>query len=100
MIPNAAFVPAVALQTKFSLSRKLSRNLGSMLKMSAHVLSITKNDRVPREKLWGCCGNTVLTAACYCPSSHCISARNTGDRGMIGGIDPLLSQNGGKCAFS
>jgi len=30
------------------------------------------NDRVPREKLWECCGRTVLTAACHWRSSHCI----------------------------
>ena len=32
-------------------------------------------DRVPLKKLGECCGSTVLTAACYCPSSHCIPAQ-------------------------
>jgi len=33
---------ATALQTKFSLSRKYLRNLGSMPKMSAHALSTSR----------------------------------------------------------
>jgi len=39
MIPNVVFVAAVALQTKFPLSRTFSRNLGSMKKTYAHILT-------------------------------------------------------------
>jgi len=39
MIPGAVFVVAVALQNKFSLSSKVSRNPGSMEKTYTHALS-------------------------------------------------------------
>ena len=39
MIPSAAFVGGVALQNKFPLSSKFSRNPGSMPKTHTHVLS-------------------------------------------------------------
>jgi len=41
-IPNAVYVPTAAPQTKFSLSSKFSRNLGSMPKLSTHVLSTSR----------------------------------------------------------
>ena len=40
MIPSAVFVPAAAPQTKFSLSTKFLRNLGSMPKTSLHMLCL------------------------------------------------------------
>jgi len=55
MIPRAVFFAVVALQNKFPLSSKFSRNPGSMPKTYAHVLSTWGKyiyDRVPREKLW------------------------------------------------
>ena len=54
-IPSTIFIPAaVALQTKFSLFRKFSRNLGSMPKTPTHVLLSMKSIwPVPREKLCG-----------------------------------------------
>jgi len=39
MIPSVVFVPAVALQKKFLLFSKFSRNYGNMSKTYTHVLS-------------------------------------------------------------
>ena len=58
-------------------------------------------DRVPCEKLWECCGSTVLTAAYYWPPSHCIPAQRfasvsgelTHDRSTLA----LDSDNEGVC---
>ena len=49
VVLRAVFVEAVALQNKFPLSSKFSRNPGSMPNTYTHVLSTS---RVPREKLW------------------------------------------------
>jgi len=70
-------VPAVALQTKFSLSSKFLRNLGTMQKTPTHALSIAMKHttRFLVKSCGECCGGTVLTAACYWPSSHCIPAQ-------------------------
>ena len=77
MIPSAGFVPAVALQTKFTLSSKFLRNPGWMLKTSTHVLSTSRKHMTGflMKSSGKCCGSTVLTAACYWLSSHCISAQ-------------------------
>jgi len=77
MIPSAVLVPDVALQTKFSLSSKFSKNLGSMPWTSAHVLSTSRKHTTGFlvKNFWRCCGSTVSTAACYCVSSHCIPAQ-------------------------
>jgi len=48
-----------------------------MQKMSTHVL-LTSRKHMTRflVKSFGeCCGTTVLMAACYCPSSHCVPAQ-------------------------
>ena len=65
---------AVALQTKLSLSNKFSRNLGSMPKTSTHVLSTSRKHTtgVFVKIAGGCCRCTVLKAACYWLSNHCI----------------------------
>ena len=63
MMPSAVFVPAVALQTKFSLYSKFSRNLGSMPKTSTYVLS-TSRKHTSRflVKIFGtCCWSTMVT---------------------------------------
>jgi len=74
-IPSAIFVLPVALQTKVSLSRKFSRNLGSLPKMSPRFCLLREYVRPgPGKSFAECCGSTMLTAACYWPSSHCISA--------------------------
>ena len=86
MIPSAVCVPAVTLQTEFSLSSRFLRNLGSMPKMCKHALSTSTKEHSDLStstklgaagflvKSFGeCCGSTVLTTACYWPSSHCIS---------------------------
>jgi len=73
VIPSAVFVPSVALQTKFSLSIKFSRNLGSMPKMSSsHVLSTSRKHTIkfPVKSFGEWCGSMMLTTACYWPSSH------------------------------
>jgi len=77
MIPSPVFVPAVALKIKFSLSSKFLRNLRSMPQTCTHVLSTSiKHTTGFLVKSSGqCCGSTVLTAACYWPSSHCIPAQ-------------------------
>ena len=68
------FVPAVALQTKLSLSNKFSKNLGSMPKTSTHVLSTSRKHTTGFlvKIAGGCCRCTVLKAACYWLSDHCI----------------------------
>ena len=55
-----------------SLSSKILRNHGSVLKTSSHALSTSrKHTPVFLVKSFGnCCGSKVLTAACYWPSSH------------------------------
>jgi len=53
MIPNAVSIAAVALQTKFALSSKISGILGSMPKITCFVDLEKAYNRVPREKLWG-----------------------------------------------
>jgi len=57
--------PAVALQTKFSLFIKFSRNLGRKAKASTHVLSTSKKHttRFLVKSFGRCCGSTVLTVA-------------------------------------
>ena len=80
-IPSAFFVAAVALQKKFPLFRKFSRNHGSMPKTYIHVLSIWGKHiygQVPPKKLWGCCGSAVLTGASCWPSSNCILVQKIG----------------------
>ena len=75
MIPSAVFVAAVAIQNKFPLPSKLSRNPGSMPKTySLHMFCRHREsiDRVSRETRWECCVSTVLMAACYWPSNNCI----------------------------
>ena len=78
-IPSGVFFPAVALQSKFSLSSKLRRNLGrtGISKTSTHVLSTSRKHTTGFvvKSYWECRGRTVLTAACYWPSSHCILAQ-------------------------
>jgi len=77
MIPIAVFVLAIALQTKISLSSKFLRNLGRMSKTFTHVLSTSREHTTELlVKSFGKrCVSTVLTAACYWPSSHCIPAQ-------------------------
>jgi len=76
MIPNPAFVAGVALQNKFPLSSKFSRNLGSMPTYT-HVLSnLGKYMAGFLVKSFGkCCGSTVLTGASCWPSSNCTLAQ-------------------------
>ena len=56
MIPSAVFVAAVAQQTEFALSRKFSRNVGSIPKLTCFVDPGKTYNRVPREELWGVMG--------------------------------------------
>jgi len=77
MISSAVFVPAAALQIKFPLSSKLLKNVGSMVKRSTYALSTSRKHTTGFlvKSFVECCGCTVLTAACYWPSSHFISAQ-------------------------
>jgi len=60
MIPSVVFVPALTLLTKFTLSSKFSRNLGS--KTSIYVLSTSKKHttRFLVKSFGVCCGITVM----------------------------------------
>jgi len=78
---SVVFVLAVALQSKFLISSIFSKYLGNMTKMfkPTHVLS-TSRKHITRsvEKIFReCCGRTVLTTACYWPSSHYIPAQRS-----------------------
>jgi len=66
IIPSAVFVPAIPLQTQFSLSSKFSRCIWSMPKTSAHVLSTSRKYTIGSiGKSYGeCSGSTMLTANC------------------------------------
>jgi len=72
VIPSAVLVAAVALQTKFALSSKFSRNVGSIPKLTCFVDLGKAYNQVPREKLWRGYGSTALTGASCWPSSNCI----------------------------
>ena len=74
MIPGAACLPAVALQTKVSLFNKSSRSLGSMSKISICVLAISRmHESGSVQKNFGeCHWSTVLLSALSGPLSHCI----------------------------
>jgi len=85
MLPSAVFVPAVALQTTFSLSSKCLTNLRSMLKTSIHVLSNSRKHTTGffAKSFGECCRSTVLTATCYWPSSHCIPTQKCDRVGRV-----------------
>jgi len=73
MTPTAVFVAAEALQKKFPLSSKLSRNPGSMPKTSSTSGKYMAGFLV--KSFGGCCGRTVLTgASCWRPN-NCIPAQ-------------------------
>jgi len=73
MIPTVVFVAAVALQNKFPLSSKFSRNPGSMPKISSTSGKYTAGFLV--KSFGGCCGRAVLTgASCWRPN-NCIPAQ-------------------------
>ena len=60
-----------------SLSSNILRNLGSMLKTSSHASSTSRKHTIEFlvKSFEECCRSTVLKAACYWPSSHCIPAK-------------------------
>jgi len=70
-------LPAVALQTKFSLSNKFSKNFESMQNTFTLVLSTSrKNTNESLKKSFGeCCRSAELTGASYWPSSRYIPAQ-------------------------
>jgi len=68
-IPSAVFVAAIALQNKFPLSRKFSRNPGIM--PNKCFVDLGKYMGVFFViSFGGCCGSTVLTGASCWPSSN------------------------------
>jgi len=74
---QCGFVPAVAPQKKFLLSRKYSRNHGNMSKTYTHVLSAWGNYMARfLVKCFGwCCGSTVLTrSSCWRPADRQVTA--------------------------
>jgi len=72
-LEDAVCVPALALQTKFSLFSKFLRNLGSRQKTSTHAFLRKHTTGFIVKSLGECCGNTVLTAPCYWPSSKVLT---------------------------
>jgi len=74
---SRVFVAAVALQKKFLLSNKISRNPGSLPKTYTHVSSTSGKYTTGflAKSFGGCCGNTVLTGAYCWPSSDRIAAQ-------------------------
>jgi len=80
MITCADFVAAVALQNKFPLFSKFSRNPGSMPKKYRHVLSTSEKYEkhiagfLVKSSV-GVVGVTVLIGASCWPSSNCILLR-------------------------
>ena len=81
MIPSAVFVTTVALQNKFPLSSKFSRNPGSMPKTYTHVLSASGKYMAGFlvKSFGGCRGSTVLTVASLSTGASCwpLSSRIT-----------------------
>ena len=75
MISSAVFVAVVALQNKFPLSSKFSRNPGSM--PSTHVLSTSGKYMAGFlvKSFGGCCWSAVLMSASCWQSSNCIPAQ-------------------------
>ena len=74
MISSAIFIAAVALQNKFPLSTKFSKNAGSMLKTYAHDLSTSGRYMAGfvAKSFGGCCGSTKLTGASWWPSGNSV----------------------------
>jgi len=76
---QCGFCPNRSTTDHISLSSKISRNLGSMLKTSSHALSTSRKHTTGFlvTNFVECCVSTVLTmtAACYWPSSYCIPAQ-------------------------
>jgi len=69
MTPSAVFVPAVALQTKISLSQQIFEKSWEYVK-NVYTFFVELDKAYVRVKSFGeFCGGTVLTAACYWPSS-------------------------------
>ena len=77
MIRSAILVPAATLQTKYTLSRKFSRNCESMPKTSTHILSTSRKYTTGFlvKRFGECCGSSVLTVACCWHSSLLILFR-------------------------
>jgi len=73
MIPTVVFVAAVALQNRYPLSRKFSRNPGSIPKISSTSGKYMAGFLV---KSFGeCCSRMVLTGASCWPPNNCIPAQ-------------------------
>ena len=87
------------LQKTFEKSLKYAKNVYTCFVdlQKAYV-------RVPCEKLWECCGSTVLTAACYCAASRCIPAQKfvsvSGELNLDGSPLVLDSDKGACCHHS
>ena len=79
MIPSVVLFAAIALQKKFLLSSKFSRNHGNMSKTYTHVLSTSGKYMAGffMKSFGWCCGSTVLTGASCWPSSNCIPVQKT-----------------------
>jgi len=76
MIPSAVFVPAVALQTKFSLSSKFSRNLECAKDDHTCFVDFEKaHHRVSPVKLWGMLREYGIDNRLLLTSSNCIPVR-------------------------
>jgi len=91
MMPSVVFVATVALQNKFPLSSKFSRNPGSMPRTYTHALSTTDKYMAGFlvKNSGGCCGSTVLTDISCWLSNNCIPAQT---------IVPVLTELNHNCS--
>ena len=71
MIPSAVFVPAVATQEQIFTLQQISEKFLGVCQRPLHMFCRTRGYIWPVsiEKLGMRCGNTVLTATCYCPTA-------------------------------
>ena len=79
-LKDAVFVgfrPGRSNTDHISLSSKILRNLGSMLKTSSHALSTSRKHTTGflMKRFGEYCWSKVLTGARYWPPSHCVPAQ-------------------------
>ena len=73
-ITQCGFRPGRSTTEAISLSSKFLRNVG-ICQRRPHMLCRPRESTIPDSSRKACCGSTVLKAACYWSSSHCIPAQ-------------------------